>query len=234
MHTHQAACYLAQGRAAKRSRTGDAAAAGAAAAHRGTKEPESDPEGDSGSDMEDEDAVDFEPEIVEDERQDVKVPWISCCQGSPCLHDCSWHTICRRGPAGRLLNSGASCSRRSALWSSHAAMLPLFLMTAPSEAVQALDPDALGGPQQLVQFLLAPAGLQPFLDGVWQQRPLLVGRPFRAPSYCLISHHEDHCTDHSHEAACDQRHAAMASCLGESDLCSAGACCTCNIYVQIR
>lgn len=52
-----------------------------------------------------------------------------------------------------------------------------FLLTP-----QALDPDKLGSPQQLLGYILGPATLQPFLDGVWQQRPLLVSRP-GSPKY---------------------------------------------------
>lgn len=41
---------------------------------------------------------------------------------------------------------------------------------------------AAQNPQELLSHILAPATLQPFLDGVWQQRPLLVSRP-GSPQY---------------------------------------------------
>jgi hypothetical protein len=67
-----------QERAAKRSRTNGAAAAGSADAHVDAEQLDSDFADGSGGEQE-EDEVDFEPEIVEDDRQDVKVRGMRCC-----------------------------------------------------------------------------------------------------------------------------------------------------------
>ena len=42
---------------------------------------------------------------------------------------------------------------------------------------QALDPDALPGGEALLEWLLAPAPVDAFMDAVFDSRPLLVSRP---------------------------------------------------------
>lgn len=73
MDTHRITCCGMQGRAAKRSRTAGASAAGPAVAHEDTGKSESDSDDSSGSEQDEVDEVDFEPEIVEDDRSNVKV-----------------------------------------------------------------------------------------------------------------------------------------------------------------
>ena len=48
--------------------------------------------------------------------------------------------------------------------------------------LQALDPDAVPPGPELLQWLIAPAELDAFLEGVFDQRPLLVSRP-DSPQY---------------------------------------------------
>jgi hypothetical protein len=70
MDIRHATYCLVQGRAAKRSRVAGASVAGPATAHEDTDDAASDSDDGGGSEQ---DEVDFEPEIVEDDRRDFKV-----------------------------------------------------------------------------------------------------------------------------------------------------------------
>lgn len=47
---------------------------------------------------------------------------------------------------------------------------------------QALDPDNLPSGEELLQWLIAPMGVDDFMEGIFDERPLLVSRP-SSPQY---------------------------------------------------